>query len=296
MDYGRLVTAMVTPFTESGELDELGIRRIVNHLLETGTTAIVAAGTTGESPTLTHSEKLRLFQLTVEAVNKRVPVIAGTGSNDTKSAVELSQEAAAVGVDGLLQVSPYYNKPSQEGLYQHFKTVAEAVNLPIMLYNIPGRCGVNIDVDTVLRLAQIPNITSIKEASGNFSYIAELAAKKSDDFLMYSGDDKFTLPIMSLGGYGVVSVAAHVVGQEMTAMIDAFLTGDTAEAAVWNGRLMPMFTTLFKTSNPSPLKAALRMMNVDAGPLRLPLVEAPVEVQNLLKEELERLGKMQLPV
>lgn len=292
MDFGRLLTAMATPFTPQGELDEPGIAVLVNHLIETGTTAILAAGTTGESPTLTHSEKLRLFELTVKAAGGRVPVLAGTGSNNTASTIELSKEAAELGVDALLLVSPYYNKPSQEGLYQHFKAVADVTDLPIMLYNIPGRCAVNIDVDTILRLATVPNIVAVKEASGNFTQIAELAARKPDDFLIYSGDDKFTLPIMAFGGIGVVSVASHVVGREMTAMMDAFVAGDVKEAATWNGRLLSMYTALFRTTSPTPLKAALKLLDLPAGPVRLPLVEAPEQVVDELRAELTRLGKL----
>jgi len=292
LEFGRLLTAMATPFNQHGELDEDGVVTLVNHLLNTGTTAIVAAGTTGESPTLTHEEKLRLFELTVRAVAGRVPVIAGTGSNDTAASIRLSEEAEELGVDALLQVSPYYNKPSQEGLYQHFAAIADAVNVPVILYNIPGRCSVNIELDTLMRLAQIPNIIGVKEASGDFSYVTAVAANKPDDFLLFSGDDKYTLPVMALGGAGVVSVAAHVVGPEMSEMIDAFSRGDVARAAAMNARLLGVFTALFKTTSPSPLKAALNLLGLPGGPLRLPLVEAPESVVALLQSELQRLGKL----
>ncbi|WP_029420453.1 4-hydroxy-tetrahydrodipicolinate synthase [Alicyclobacillus macrosporangiidus] len=291
MDFGRLVTAMATPFKPDGSLDESGLKSLVDHLIATGTTAIVACGTTGESPTLSHEEKLKVFEWTVRAADGRVPVIAGTGSNDTTGSIALSREAQALGVDGLLLVSPYYNRPTQEGLYAHFSAIAEAVDLPVMVYNIPSRTGVNIEVDTMLRLAQVPNITSVKEASGNFSHILRLAAEKPDDLILYSGDDKFTLPMMAVGGYGVVSVASHVVGPEMRAMIDAFVSGDTATARDWANRLLPVFEALFRVTSPAPLKAALRLLGLPGGGVRLPLVEAPDSVVEELRRELSRLGK-----
>lgn len=292
MDLGRLVTALITPFSADGQLDEQGIDRIVHHCIETGTTGIVACGTTGESPTLTHEEKLRVFRLVLQASAGRVPVLAGTSSNDTASSIALSREAEALGVDGLLLVAPYYNKPTQDGLYAHFRTIADAVSIPVMLYNIPGRCGVNIDVPTVLRLARVPNIFAVKEASGDITQIARIAAEKPDDFLLYSGDDKMTLPVLALGGTGVVSVAAHLVGPEMKAMIDAYLTGRVHEAADWNGRLLPIFEGLFRVSNPAPLKAGLNLLGLPGGEVRLPLVSAPADVVAFLAEELLRLGKL----
>ncbi|MCL6627809.1 MAG: 4-hydroxy-tetrahydrodipicolinate synthase [Alicyclobacillus shizuokensis] len=292
MDFGRIVTAMATPFTSAGDLDVVGLERLIHHLLDTGTTCLLAAGTTGESPTLTHEEKLRLFEHTLRLADGRVPVMAGTGTNDTRTSIELSREAQQMGVHGLLLVTPYYNKPSQEGLYRHFAAVAEAVDIPIMLYNVPGRTAVNMDVETVLRLSEIPNIVALKEASGNFSQILEIAARKPDDFLLYSGDDKFTLPMMAVGGYGVVSVASHVVGLEIREMIDAFLGGDHRRAAAWSGRLLPIFEALFRTTSPSPLKAALQLLDVPVGGVRLPLVPAGESVVEELKRELIRLRKL----
>lgn len=292
MDFGRLITAMATPFDGQGRLDRNGLHQLVNHLIETGTTAIVACGTTGESPTLTHEEKLAVFQETLKATNGRIPVIAGTGGNDTASSIVLSKEAQAIGVHGLLLVAPYYNRPSQDGLYAHFSTIAEAVDLPVMVYNIPGRSGVNIDVDTLLKLAMVPNIFSVKEASGNFTHILELAAKKPDDFIMYSGDDKFALPMMAVGAYGVVSVASHVVGTEMTQMMESFVRGDVKSAQMWSGRLLPMFEALFRVSSPAPLKAALSLLDLPSGDVRLPLVNAPAFVEEELRTELKRLGKL----
>lgn len=292
MDFGRLITAMITPFTETGEIDDTRLTSMVNHLIETGTTAIVACGTTGESPTLTHAEKLHVFAQTLKAVDGRIPVIAGTGGNDTKESERLSKEAESLGVQGLLLVAPYYNRPSQEGLVAHFSKIANAVDVPIMLYNIPGRCGVNIDVDTILRLAEVPNIFAVKEASGDFVHISRLAAKKPDDFLLYSGDDKFTLPIMALGGYGIVSVAAHLVGEEMSQMIQAFVDGNVQYAMRWNQRLLGLFESLFTYSSPSPLKAALRLLGYEMGSVRLPLVEAPSHIIGQISNELYKLGKV----
>ncbi|QSO54981.1 4-hydroxy-tetrahydrodipicolinate synthase [Alicyclobacillus curvatus] len=293
MDFGRLITAMATAFDDTGELDEIGIKGLVNHLIDNGTTSIVAAGTTGESPTLSHQEKLRLFEWTLEGADNRVPVIAGTGSNDTESSVKLSKEAEKLGVQGLLLVAPYYNRPSQEGLYAHFRTIADAVTIPVMLYNVPSRTGVNIDTDTILRLAELPNVVAVKEASGNMNQILRIAAEKPDELFLYSGDDKLTLPMMAVGAYGVVSVAAHLVGQEMVRMMDAFAEGDLRSAAMWQGRLLPIFEALFASSSPSPLKAALRHLGLSGGKLRLPLVEAPADVVDELLRQLTRLGKLE---
>jgi 4-hydroxy-tetrahydrodipicolinate synthase len=294
MDFGRLMTAMATPFDQEGKLSIDGIHKLVNHLVETGTTTIVACGTTGESPTLSHEEKLTVFAETLKASVGRVPVIAGTGGNDTASSIVLSKEAQELGVDGLLLVAPYYNRPTQDGLYAHFAAIAEAVELPVMIYNIPGRTGVNIEVDTLLKLAQLPNVFSVKEASGNFAQIVDLLARKPDDLFVYSGDDKFTLPMMAVGAYGVVSVASHVVGPEMTEMMDAFVHGDVVTAKTWAGRLLPVFEALFRVSSPAPLKAALSLMEVPAGGVRLPLVPAPEYVLEELREQLTRLRKMKV--
>jgi 4-hydroxy-tetrahydrodipicolinate synthase len=293
VDFGRLITAMATAFDDAGELDEIGIKGLVNHLIDNGTTSIVAAGTTGESPTLSHQEKLRLFEWTLEGADNRVPVIAGTGSNDTESSVKLSKEAEKLGVQGLLLVAPYYNRPSQEGLYAHFRSIADAVTIPVMLYNVPSRTGVNIDTDTILRLAELPNVVAVKEASGNMNQILRIAAEKPDELFLYSGDDKLTLPMMAVGAYGVVSVAAHLVGQEMVRMMDAFAEGDLRSAAMWQGRLLPIFEALFASSSPSPLKAALRHLGLSGGKLRLPLVEAPADVVDELLRQLTRLGKLE---
>lgn len=272
--WGRILTAMVTPFTPAGELDLEGAKRLARYLVEHGSDGLVVAGTTGESPTLTHDEKLALFAAVKEAVGDRAQVIAGTGGNSTAASIELSKEAEKLGVDGLLLVVPYYNRPSQEGLYQHFKAIAQATSLPIMLYNIPSRTGRNMEVDTTLKLAQIDNIVAVKESSGDLDQVTAILRGAPEDFLVYSGDDSATLPILAVGGYGVVSVAAHVVGEKMQAMVQAYIQGDTARAAAIHRELFPVFKALFITTNPVPVKAALNMMNLPAGPVRLPLVDA----------------------
>ncbi|WAH35352.1 4-hydroxy-tetrahydrodipicolinate synthase [Alicyclobacillus dauci] len=291
MDFGSLLTAMVTPFDELGNVDEVALKGLVDHLIATGTTSIVACGTTGESPTLDHDEKLRVFEMTLRAADGRIPVIAGTGTNATRESIEFSREAEKLGVHGLLVVTPYYNRPSQDGLYAHFASVAEAVSLPVMLYNVPGRTSVNLDVDTVLRLAQVPNIFALKEASGNFTQILHIAAEKPDDFLFYSGDDKFTLPMLSLGAAGVVSVASHVVGSEIRKMMDLFWQGQTTEAAVLSARLLPVFEAMFMAPSPAPVKAATALLGHSVGSVRLPLLPVSETFQDHLRELLSRLGK-----
>ena len=272
MNFGQIVTAMVTPFDENGEVDFLATRNLINHLIANGSDALVVAGTTGESPTLSEAEKVELFKFTVEVVNGRVPVIAGTGSNSTKESLELTMLAEDVGVDGIMLVAPYYNKPCQEGLYQHFKTIAAATSLPIMLYNIPGRSVVNISVETIIRLSEIPNIVAIKEASGNLDAMAEIIERTPTDFSLYSGDDGLTIPVLAIGGTGVVSVSAHVIGNEMQAMIRNFKIGNIQEAAADHRKLLPIMKELFAAPNPSPVKAALNLKGIPVGGVRLPMI------------------------
>lgn len=271
--FGRLLTAMVTPFDSNLQVDRKKTEELVERLISTGTTALVVAGTTGESPTLTSEEKLALYRHVVEIVNGRIPVIAGTGSNNTAASIEMTKKAQETGVDGIMLVVPYYNKPSQEGIYQHFKAVASSTNLPVMLYNIPGRSVVNMKVETVVRLAQdVPNIVAIKEANGDLTQMSEIIDQTPSDFVLYTGDDKMTLPCMSVGGTGIVSVASHVIGREMTEMIDLFLSGELDQATALHRKLLPIFEGLFITSNPSPTKAALAMKGLNVGNVRLPLV------------------------
>lgn len=287
--FGRIVTAMVTPFDEKGNVDFQKTTQLIEYLLNNGTDALVVSGTTGESPTLSKEEKIALFQHTVKVVNKRVPIIAGTGNYNTKESVELTKKAEEIGVDGILLVAPYYNKPNQEGLYQHFKTVAESTSLPVMLYNIPGRSVVNMEPETVIRLSEIPNIKAIKEAGGNLDQMTEIIANTPDDFELYSGDDGFTLPIIAIGGTGVVSVASHIIGNEMQDMIQAFLAGDHVKAAKLHQKLLPIMKGLFKAPSPVPVKTALQIKGMNVGPVRLPLVPLSENERNDLTDLLKTL-------
>ncbi|GGE46101.1 4-hydroxy-tetrahydrodipicolinate synthase [Pullulanibacillus camelliae] len=272
MVFGRLLTAMVTPFDEHGEVDDKRTRQLVDHLINTGTEGLVVAGTTGESPTLSKSEKLALFETVLEATAGRVPVIVGTGSNNTAESVALTKEVEKLGVEGVLLVSPYYSKPNQAGLYEHFKTIAQSVHVPIMLYNVPGRTASNLSPDTVVKLASIENVVSIKEASGNLDQIAEIIERTPDDFVLYSGDDGLTLPILSIGGYGVVSVASHVIGPQMRELIQAFQKGQFEKAAQYHRHLLPVMRQLFAQPSPVPVKSLLNQLGVEVGSVRLPLV------------------------
>ena len=288
MDFGKVVTAMVTPFDEHNELDLEKTSLLLEHLLNNGTDGIVVGGTTGESPTLTTEEKLALYKHVVSVVNGRVPVIAGTGSNNTKETIELTKEVENIGVDGILLVAPYYNKPNQDGLYEHFKAVAESTFLPIMLYNIPGRSVVNMSVDTTVKLSKIPNIVSIKDASGDLDMMSEIIERTDDDFTLYSGDDGLTLPALSVGATGVVSVASHIIGFEMKEMIDAFQNGDIQKAASIHRKLLPKMNALFLAPSPSPVKSALNERGVTVGTVRLPLVPLTEEEMNKMNQMLNQ--------
>jgi 4-hydroxy-tetrahydrodipicolinate synthase len=270
--FGRVSTAMVTPFDKKGHIDFAKTTQLVNYLIENGTESLVVAGTTGESPTLSKEEKLALFNHVVKAVKKRVPVIAGTGSNNTYASIELTKKAEQLGADAIMVVAPYYNKPNQEGLYQHFKAIAEATSLPIMMYNIPSRSVVTILPETVIRLSQIPNIVAVKEASGDLNAMTHIIANTADDFVLYSGDDSLTIPVLSIGGTGVVSVASHVIGNELQAMIKAFFDGENSKAAKLHQQLLPLMQGLFAAPNPAPVKTALQLNGLDVGSVRLPLV------------------------
>lgn len=283
MNFGKVLTAMVTPFDQNGNVDYNAAEQLVNHLLANGTDGLVVCGTTGESPTLTTDEKVNLIKHVVQVVNKRVPVIAGTGSNNTRASIELTQKAEQAGVDGIMLVAPYYNKPSQEGLYQHFATIANSTRLPIMIYNIPGRSVVNISVETTIRLSQIDNIVATKEASGDLDAMAQIIEQTDDNFSLYSGDDSLTLPVLAIGGRGVVSVASHVIGNEMQSMVTDFLKGNIYEAAAMHRRLLPTMKSLFTAPNPTPVKAALNMKGITVGSVRLPLVPLTEEEQQVLK-------------
>ncbi|WP_019229943.1 4-hydroxy-tetrahydrodipicolinate synthase [Sedimentibacter sp. B4] len=288
--WGRLITAMVTPFDEELNVDFEAASLLAIKLVEEGSTALVVTGTTGEAPTLTEDEKINLYKTIKASVD--VPVIAGVGTNNTIITIENAKAAQEAGVDGLLVVTPYYNKPDQDSLYCHFKKVAESVDLPIMLYNVPGRTGCNILPETVEKLAQIDNIKALKEASGNIIQFAEIIKRVPEDFLVYSGDDSMLLPAMSIGCYGIVSVASHVVGPEMKEMIDAFVSKDTEKAKEMHLKLLNIFKNLFIIANPIPVKAALNLMGVNVGGLRLPLTEARENVLKILREDLNELGKI----
>lgn len=287
MNFGQVVTAMVTPFDRQGEIDYTATKNLIEHLIANGTDSIVVAGTTGESPTLSKEEKIELFKFVVREVNGRIPVIAGTGSNNTRESIALTKEAENCGVDAIMLVAPYYNKPSQEGLYQHFKVIAEATSLPIMVYNIPGRTSVNIDVDTIVRLSEIDNIVCVKEASGDLDAMAEIINRTDDDFVLYSGDDSLTLPVLAIGGVGIVSVSAHIVGNEMQEMIHAFKSGNVVEAGAIHRELLPTFKALFSAPSPTPLKAALNMKGIQVGEVRLPLLPLNDEQVLELKRQLQ---------
>lgn len=284
----KMLTAMVTPYHPDLQVNYDRAGEIAEYLADNGSDGIVVCGTTGESPVLTRDEKLQLFSVVKARVGNRVEVWAGTGSYDTQASIRLSQEAEKTGVDGLLVVTPYYNKPSQEGLYQHFKAIAESVSIPIMLYNIPGRSGTNMVPETVARLAAIKNITAIKESSGIMDQMSLLKNVLPESMAIYSGDDSLTLPMLALGAAGVVSIASHVVGKEIKQMLDSFAAGDVKRAQEMHNYLFPMFKGLFITTNPIPVKEALNILGKDVGGFRLPLCNAAEGEIEQLKKLLNR--------
>ncbi|MFB7948607.1 4-hydroxy-tetrahydrodipicolinate synthase [Kitasatospora phosalacinea] len=282
--FGRVLTAMVTPFTPEGDLDLDGAQRLAAHLVDSGNDGLVLNGTTGESPTTTDAEKAQLVRAVVEAVGDRAHVISGVGTNDTRHSIELARQARAAGAHGLLAVTPYYSKPPQEGLYRHTVAVADATDLPVMLYDIPGRSGVALELDTLVRLGEHPRIVANKDARGDVAAAAHAVART--DLAWYSGDDVLTLPLLSVGAVGVVSVVGHVVAREIRTMIEAFLAGDTAKALAVHQTLLPVYTGIFRTQGVILSKAALNLQGHPAGPLRLPLVPATDAETTRLKEDL----------
>ncbi|RDI47400.1 4-hydroxy-tetrahydrodipicolinate synthase [Falsibacillus pallidus] len=290
INFGRISTAMVTPFDSKGNVDFEKTASLVNYLIDNGTDSLVVAGTTGESPTLSSEEKVALFKHVVKVVDGRVPVIAGTGSNNTHASIELTKKAEAAGVDAVMIVAPYYNKPSQEGIYQHFKAIADSTNLPIMAYNVPGRTAVGISPDTVVKLSKIPNIVAVKEASGDLDAMTEIIANTADDFALYSGDDGLTLPVLSVGGTGIVSVASHVAGNEMQEMINAFFNGELKEAALLHQKLLPLMRGLFAAPSPTPVKTALQLKGLDVGSVRLPLIPLTEQERSKVAELLKSIS------
>ncbi len=281
---------MITPFDKEGNVHYAEAEKLAAHLAATGSDSIVVCGTTGESPTLSWDEEYELFQVVGKAVAGKAKVIAGTGSNSTSEAIEATQKAAKLGVDGSLQVVPYYNKPPQNGIYQHFAAIAASCDLPMMLYNIPGRTGQMLEPETVAKLAQVDGIVAIKESTGNLDIVSQIRSLTPPDFAIYSGDDSLTLPILAVGGVGVVSVASHLVGDRIQAMIGAFASGQNQTATDIHIKLLPLFKGLFCAPNPMVVKAALKLQGWEVGSLRLPMCELPDELQPFIQQLLQQQG------
>ncbi|MDR3592218.1 MAG: 4-hydroxy-tetrahydrodipicolinate synthase [Negativicutes bacterium] len=289
-NFGQVLTAMVTPFHEDFSVNHQAAAKLAKYLVDNGNDGLVVAGSTGESATMTSEEKLKLFVTVLDAVGDRATVIAGTGSNDTRASIEMTRQAEKLGVHGAMLVGPYYNKPPQEGFYQHFKAIADSTALPLIVYNVPGRTGSNILPPTIARLAEIKNIVAVKEASGSLDQASEIVRTTSPDFLVYSGDDSLTLPILAVGGAGIISVAAHAVGKQMKEMISAFMAGDSKRAREIHLQLMPFFKAIFVTTNPIPIKTAVNLLGLQAGPLRLPLIPPTAAETDLLKKTMQDLA------
>ena len=284
---GRLLTAMVTPFSARGGVDYEQAKRLALALLSSGSEGVVVAGTTGESPTLLREEERRLFAEVKLAVGEQGSVIAGTGSNSTAEALKTTREAERIGVDACLLVVPYYNRPTQEGLYQHFKTIAQSTDLPCILYNVPSRTVVNLTTETVIKLSLMDNIIGVKEASGNLEQIANIISGTKEGFLVWSGNDNDTLPILVAGGYGIISVASHLVGNQIKGMIDSFIGGKLGEVTSIHSRLLPLINALFIVSNPIPVKYALNYVGFNVGKPRLPLTELDEKSAALIRDTLQ---------
>lgn len=286
--WGRIITAMVTPMDANGSINYDKAVEVAKHLVENGSTALVINGTTGESPTVTSEEKEKLLSYIKKSVD--VPVIAGVGTNSTAATIENAIRAEKLGVDGLLVVVPYYNKPNQESIYAHFSEVAKSTNLPIMLYNVPGRTGINMTAETSVKLSEISNIVALKEASGDLTQLATVVRDAKEGFLVYTGEDAQILPTLAVGGYGVVSVASHIVCGDIKNMIDSYLSGDINEAAKIHLKLIDINKKLFMTSSPIPVKAALNILGMDVGLTRLPLAAPSEYVISALEDALSELG------
>lgn len=291
VDFGKVVTAMITPFKEDGSVNYDIAAELAAYLANNGTDTLVLCGTTGESPTLNWDEEYQLFTVVGKAVKGKALVVAGCGSNSTQEAIAATQKAAKIGVDGCLQVVPYYNKPPQAGLYQHFQAIAKACpDLPVLLYNIPGRTGQNLQPETVAKLAEINNIVGIKESSGNLDQASEIRRLTPENFQIYSGDDSLTLPLLAVGAKGVVSVASHIVGSQLQKMIKAFGSGQHQVALEIHIRLFPLFKALFATTNPIGIKKALKLLGWEVGSTRAPLLEADDQVSEHLEAVIKQLG------
>jgi len=283
-------TALVTPFTASGALDEAGVRRLARRQIDAGIHFLCPCGTTGESPTLSDSEKLRIVEVLVDEAKGQVPIVAGAGGYDTREVIHLAKELEKRGAAGLLSVTPYYNKPTQEGLYQHYKAIAESTRLPIIVYNVPGRTGVNVEVATLVRLAQIPNIVAVKEASGNVTQMAEICRAVPSDFIVLSGDDALTLPLMAVGGHGIISVASNEIPAEMVQMVEAAERNDFRAARAVHARILPLMQINFVESNPVPVKAAMASMGLLDEHYRLPMCPPKPESREKINKVLKELG------
>jgi 4-hydroxy-tetrahydrodipicolinate synthase len=287
--FAGAIVAIVTPF-KNGKVDEEALRRLIEEQIVAGTDGIVPCGTTGETTTLSHEEHDRVIEITIDAVKKRIPVIAGTGSNSTAEALRLTRHAWEAGADGALLVCPYYNRPTQEGLYQHFRTIAEQVPIPIIVYNISSRTGTNMFTETLARLAKIPNIVGVKEASGSMKQMSDVIHLCGPDFIVLSGDDIFTLPLLALGGKGVISVISNVVPGDMAGMVDAFAAGDLEKARALHFRMSPLIDALFIETNPIPVKVALAMMGKIDAELRLPLCPMAEKNEAVLRKVMQEYG------
>ncbi|MDD5083141.1 MAG: 4-hydroxy-tetrahydrodipicolinate synthase [Dehalococcoidales bacterium] len=294
-ELGRLLTAMVTPFDKEGKVDYGQAKKLALALINSGSDGVIVSGTTGESPTLSTEEKLRLFTEVKATLGNRGAVVAGTGNYNTAESVELTKEAEKLGVDGCLLVVPYYNKPTQEGLYQHFKTIAQSTSLPCIVYNVPSRTITNLAPETAVKLSQIGNIVGVKEASGNLEQIAKIISNARKGFRIWSGNDSDTFPILAIGGYGIISVASHLVGKQIKEMIDSFVSGQIEKAAEIHRRLLPLVNALFIVSNPIPVKFAVNYVGFNAGKPRLPLVEPDEKTAATIKDTLKNY-KIDLPV
>lgn len=289
--FGRFIPAMITPFDKDRELDLPRAQELALRLIDGGSDAVLLNGTTGESPTVFYPQKIELFKAVMEAVDGKVPIIANVGDNSTADSVEFAKEVEKLGVDGFMAVVPYYNKPPQEGLYQHFKAIAEAVELPVILYNIPGRCVINMEAETTLRLAhEVDNIVAIKEASGKLDQVTKIIASAPEGFCVYSGDDEITLPIMGLGGWGVISTIGNVAPARMKEIVATMAEGEQTRALAAHLALQPLMRELFITANPIMVKEAMKLLGFDCGGVRLPLVDATPEQSAGLKLVMERVG------
>ena len=289
--FGRLITAMITPFDENRELDLARTEEFADRLVKGGTDSIIVCGTTGESPTVFYPQKIEVIETVIKAVDGRIPVIANVGDNCTADTIDFAADVSKLGVDGFMCVVPYYNKPPQEGLYQHFKAIAESTDLPIILYNIPSRCVVNMKAETTLRLAnELDNIVAVKEASGDIEQVKEIVQGAPEGFAVYSGDDSFTFPLMQAGGVGVISTISNVATARMKEIVEACAAGDWEKAAELNDKLLPLMNGLFETPNPILVKAALELDGFPVGGVRLPLVDATDEQKAKLAGIMKQVG------